>query len=65
MDGPALIRFVRAQLPALPILYLQNQEQTRDGPPEGLPADVPTLREPFSPEQLLSAVRPLLGGAQA
>ena len=59
MKGPELIRYVRAQLPTLPILYIQNQEQPPHAPP-GLPANVPLLREPFTAEQLLAAVRPLL-----
>jgi CheY-like chemotaxis protein len=59
MNGPELIRHVRAQLPTLPILYVQNQEHPQRIP-DGLPADVPTLREPFTPEQLLDAVQPLL-----
>jgi DNA-binding response OmpR family regulator len=59
LNGPELIRRVRALLPTLPILYVKNQE-TPPAAPVGLPADVPTLREPFTPEQLLAAVRPLL-----
>ena len=59
MNGPDLIRYVRAELPMLPILYIQNKEQPPQAPP-GLPANVPTLREPFTAEQLLAAVRPLL-----
>jgi DNA-binding response OmpR family regulator len=59
MNGPELIRNVRALLPALPILYIRNQE-TSTAVPDGLPPDVPTLSEPFTPEQLLAAVRPLL-----
>lgn len=59
LSGPELIRSLRAQLPTLPILYIQNQEQLA-GKSQDLPADVPTLREPFTPEQLLAAVRPLL-----
>jgi DNA-binding response OmpR family regulator len=59
LNGPALIRQVREQLPALPILYVRNLDSP-EAPPEGLPPDVPTLSEPFTAEQLLSAVRPLL-----
>jgi two-component system, cell cycle sensor histidine kinase and response regulator CckA len=59
ISGPELIRYVRAQRPSLPILYIQNQEQPPQVP-SGLPADVPILREPFTAEQLLAAVRPLL-----
>jgi CheY-like chemotaxis protein len=59
MNGPELIRYVREELPTLPILYIQNQEQAPEVP-AGLPGDVPVLREPFTAEQLLAAVRPLL-----
>ena len=59
INGPDLIRYVRAKLPTLPILYIQNEEQPPQVPP-GLPANVPILREPFTAEQLLAAVRPLL-----
>lgn len=59
MNGPELIRHVRALLPALPILYIKNQE-TSANVRDRLPADVPTLSEPFTAEQLLAAVRPLL-----
>ena len=58
--GPELIRQVREKMPTLPILYIKNVES----PPgsDGLPPDVPVLREPFTPEQLLDAIRPLLDG---
>jgi DNA-binding response OmpR family regulator len=58
LNGPELIRRVRALMPALPILYVRNEGQSTA--PDGLPADVPTLSEPFTPEQLLAAVAPLL-----
>jgi two-component system, cell cycle sensor histidine kinase and response regulator CckA len=60
LDGPALIRAVRKQLPTLPILYIKNIDAEHGGIPPGLPPDVPILREPFTKEQLLEAVRPLL-----
>ena len=41
--------------------YLLKNLNTSEGTPEGLLPDVPTLREPLTAEQLLSAVRPLLG----
>jgi DNA-binding response OmpR family regulator len=58
MNGPELIRHVRELLPTLPILYIRNKE--RSGTPDGLPADVPTLSEPFTAEQLLAEVTSLL-----
>ncbi len=60
LEGPELIRQVREELPGLPILYVKNQDQAADPPPDGLPADVPTLAEPFTDRQLLEAVRQLL-----
>jgi DNA-binding response OmpR family regulator len=60
LDGPQLIRYVRALLPALPILHIQNQEVEPNKGPDGIPEDIPTLSEPFTAEQLLAAVRPLL-----
>ena len=46
-------------MPTLPILYVKNLDSP-DGTPDSLPPDVPVLPEPFTPEQLLAAVRPLL-----
>jgi DNA-binding response OmpR family regulator len=57
LQGPELIRYVREQLPALPILYIKNQGQPA-GP--GLPPDVAILAEPFSSRQLLDVVGGLL-----
>jgi DNA-binding response OmpR family regulator len=59
LDGPRLIRRVREELPTLAILYVKNLD-SRDEVPDSLPPDVPTLPEPFTPEQLRAAVRPLL-----
>jgi DNA-binding response OmpR family regulator len=60
LNGPQLIRRVREELPKLPILYIKNHDHPHDKIPDGLPANVPTLAEPFTAEQLLEAVRPLL-----
>lgn len=59
LQGQELIRKVRVELPTLPILYIKNLDSP-DTPPDSLPPDVPTLAEPFSPGQLLAAVRRLL-----
>jgi DNA-binding response OmpR family regulator len=59
LNGPALIRQVREKLPTLPILYVKNLDSPEIAP-DGLPPDVPTLHEPFTAEELVSAVRPLL-----
>jgi two-component system OmpR family response regulator len=60
LNGPELIRKVREQMPTLPILYVKNLDSPA-GPPAGLPSDVPVLSEPFTVEELLAAVAPLLG----
>lgn len=62
LNGAELIRKVRAKLPKLPILYVRNLEHSQGKIPDGLPPEVTILREPFTAEQLLSAVRPLLDG---
>lgn len=59
LAGPQLIRQVRAQFPALPILYLKNQTAPV-GIPDGLPPDVPVLLEPFTAEELIEKVDELL-----
>lgn len=59
LNGPELIRKVRKEMPTLPILYVKNLDSPYVAP-EGLPPDVPTISEPFTPEQLVAAVRPLL-----
>jgi DNA-binding response OmpR family regulator len=53
-----LIRLVRQEKPELPILQLGEPLPEPDSPL----LDVPTLREPFTPEQLLAAVEAVVGG---
>ena len=56
VDGPELIRRAREARPDLPIIHVVH-----DGSDEvAAPPDVLTLREPFTPEELLAAVRGLL-----
>jgi CheY-like chemotaxis protein len=62
LEGPQLIRQVREKVPTLPILYIANLELSAGAVPDGLPPDVPTLREPFTAAQLLVAARALLDG---
>jgi|SRR5689334_5586537 two-component system cell cycle sensor histidine kinase/response regulator CckA len=59
LNGPELIRQIRKEMPTLRILYVRNLDSP-DVTPEGLPPDVATIAEPFTPEELLSAVKPLL-----
>lgn len=53
-DSPSLVREIRQKLPNLPALHI--------GPSalKGMPANVPTLDESFTAEELLAAVRGLL-----
>jgi DNA-binding response OmpR family regulator len=55
-----LIRELRERLPNLPILYLANLGRSTPEREAQLPSDVPILREPFGPEDLLAAVRPFV-----
>ncbi|MEO7986750.1 MAG: response regulator [Gemmatimonadales bacterium] len=65
LNGPQLIRQTRQKLPHLPILYIKNHDAEHEGVPEGLPPDVPTLAEPFTAQQLLAAVEPLIDRRQS
>jgi DNA-binding response OmpR family regulator len=53
-DTPSLVREVRGQLPGLSVLHIGPSALA------GLPADVPTLAETFTADQLLEMVRVLL-----
>ena len=56
VDGPELMRRSRDVLPGLAILHVMHHGDSADGTPLG----VPTLREPFTPNQLLLVVGSLL-----
>ena len=56
LDGAKLMRQTRQLLPDLPILHVAHEQQEADITPPG----VPTLGEPFTPNQLLIAVGSLL-----
>jgi CheY-like chemotaxis protein len=56
VHGPELVRQVRKIRPDLPILHVM---QAGD-PDSDMPSDVPSLREPFTPNQLLLKVGSLL-----
>lgn len=49
-----LVRHVRAAKPAIQVLHIGSSV------PDGLPADVPTLAEAFTPDQLLMTVSALV-----
>lgn len=53
-DTPTLVREIRVGLPRLPVLHIGASV------PEGMPADVPTLAESFSADQLLMSVDAML-----
>ena len=56
VDAPELVRSVRAAKPWLAILHVGDPVPDA----EGLLAGVPTLREPFTSEELLGAINKLL-----
>jgi DNA-binding response OmpR family regulator len=56
-----LIRLVRSKRPGLPILHIGDPMPN----PDGLLDDVPPLREPFTPDQLLKKVRELVAQPSA
>jgi DNA-binding response OmpR family regulator len=60
VDGPVLMRGARELHPSMPILHVVQRGSPDD---DGRPPDVLTLREPFTPEQLLAAVGGLVGSA--
>jgi two-component system response regulator GlrR len=60
MPGIELIRQLRLRLPAIPILYLANVGRSTPAMEAQLPGGVPILREPFTAEELRTAVRPFL-----
>jgi DNA-binding response OmpR family regulator len=53
-DTPSLVREIREQHPTLQVLHIGTSVL------EGMPADVPTLAESFTADQLLMTVRALL-----
>jgi DNA-binding NtrC family response regulator len=53
-DTPSLVRDIRLQHPGLPVLHIGNSTLP------GMPADVPTLAETFTAEQILAAVGRLM-----
>jgi CheY-like chemotaxis protein len=56
VDGPELMRRTRAQRPDIPILHVIHGSDSDGDTPPG----VGSLREPFTPNQLLLAVGSLL-----
>jgi DNA-binding response OmpR family regulator len=54
IDVGDLIREARTGKPGLPVLHIGADI------PAGLPSDVPTLAEPFTPDELLLAVKALM-----
>ena len=53
-DSPSLVREVREKHPSLPALHIGPSALA------GMPANVPTLNESFTADELLAAVRGLL-----
>jgi DNA-binding response OmpR family regulator len=53
-NTPSLIGLIRREHPDMPVLHIGTAALA------GMPSDVPTLSESFTPDQLLAAVRELL-----
>lgn len=53
-DTPTLVRDIREDHPDLPVLHIGSSEL------DGMPADVPTLAESFTADQVLMAVGALM-----
>lgn len=53
-DTPSLVRDIREEHPCLPVLHIGNSML------DGMPDDVPTLAESFTPDQLLTMVGGLM-----
>jgi CheY-like chemotaxis protein len=58
-DTPSLVGLIRREYPDLPILHIGASALA------GMPADVPTLAESFTSDQLLGVVRGLLPAESA
>jgi hypothetical protein len=61
-DGVALIRHLRQARPDLPIIHLANIGRSTPELEAQLPAGIPILWEPFTAEDVRTAIRPLLNG---
>jgi DNA-binding NtrC family response regulator len=61
VSGGELIRLVRREKPGLPILHIGEPLPN----PDGQLNDIPTLREPFTADQLLGSVRSLIARQHA
>ena len=57
-DTPTLVRQIRVDHPKLPALHIGTSAV------DGMPADVPTLAESFTADQLLTAVEALLSAPE-
>ena len=57
MPGVELIHALRAQRPSLPVIYIANIGRSTPELEAMLPRNIPILREPFSADELLAAVR--------
>ena len=58
-DTPTLVRDIREDHPDLPVLHIGTSAL------DGMPANVPTLAEPFTADELLLAVSALLPAGEA
>ena len=60
LPGVELIQQLRSRLPNIPVLYVANIGRSTPELEAKLPPGVPILREPFTAEELLAAVRPFV-----
>jgi CheY-like chemotaxis protein len=60
IDGPELMQYTRKLKPDLPILHVAHAVAHPGAPDGDTPPGVPTLREPFTPNQLLMVIGSLL-----
>jgi DNA-binding NtrC family response regulator len=63
-DGIELMTYLRTRRPNLPIIYLANKGRSTPEMEAQLPASIPILREPFTPEQLRETVAAMLDGGK-
>jgi DNA-binding NtrC family response regulator len=62
VPGVELIHLLREERPDLPVIYIANVGRSSPDIEARLPKDVPILREPFTPKQLIDLVRGLVPG---
>ena len=62
MDGPALVREVRAQLPDIPVICISGYAEDSFRDDLGAAKDISFLPKPFSLQELASMVKEAISG---